>query len=468
MPLYLLAYFLSLGMLVQSAAALDPLIFTLAFAAAAALYFASAAMFRRPAWLFPGLLAAHVALLASLTIHPSGRPGYYATLPFLGMAWVVALIGYGFSRRFPVARQTAAGRRVFRLSRWEFDPGGWTFAGHLLAPSWAQPFFLFVVFDIVLWQPLALYGFETGIVFAAGIALLLGLFTMLWLDGALAYGAIGFFLLAAGWRLRWAALPWPDSLAWFGGIGFGLYLAARLAAWLRPERSRGAAPLRIWSGPLTNAAVCLTGLAAVATLPAVAAHTTATAASLAFAGALYLAIAYRGRYYRLGYLAMALLQVAWALALVVRDVRQPQGYAIPAGLYFAGMGFLERRRGRRLFALAIEAFGLAVLLVTSFIQSLNGAAGFPYFLLLIVEALLVIWWGAARRLKIPFFIGLGASALNVVAQVVVLANVYDVNRWLVILGVGLLLVTAAVFVERQRERIIAQAQEWLVALEAWE
>lgn len=41
-------------------------------------------------------------------------------------------------------------------------------------------------------------------------------------------------------------------------------------------------------------------------------------------------------------------------------------------------------------------------------------------------------------------------------------------RWIIILGAGLLAVTAAVFVERQRERIIARAQEWREALERWE
>lgn len=43
-----------------------------------------------------------------------------------------------------------------------------------------------------------------------------------------------------------------------------------------------------------------------------------------------------------------------------------------------------------------------------------------------------------------------------------------VNRWIIILGVGLLLVTVAVFVERQRELLIAKAQEWREALEKWE
>ena len=257
------------------------------------------------------------------------------------------------------------------------------------------------------------------------------------------------------------------ALAWVGGIGFGLYLLARIA-----ERAQKAGPLAVWLKPLTNAAVFLTALAVIATLPTVATYTTAWAAALASAGALCLTIAYRGRYYRLGYMGMAMLELAWVLALIVRDVKQPQWYAIPAGLYFIGVAYLERRRRRGLFPVLIEGFGLAVLLLTSFIQSLDGARGLPYFVLLLVEGLGVTWWGAARRIKVPFFTGLGATALGVVAQViVVLVSVYEVSlvfTVVLILGVGLLLVTAAVFMERQGERIIARAREWRAELETWE
>ncbi|MFQ5615800.1 MAG: SCO7613 C-terminal domain-containing membrane protein, partial [Anaerolineales bacterium] len=278
-------------------------------------------------------------------------------------------------------------------------------------------------------------------------------------------------LLAVGARLKWAALPLPEALAWVGGIGFGLYLLARLAerCATHPE---GASHIRnslaVWPEPLTRAGMFLSGLAVVATLPFVLSHTTAAAAALASAGALHLAIAYQGRYYRLGYIGMAMLQVAWALALIMQDVSQPQWYAVPAGLYFTAVGSLERRRKRGRFAAIVESFGLAVLLVTSFVQSLDGADGFPYFVLLLAEGLLVMWWGAAQRRKIPLFAGLAASALNVVAQAVVLVSVYEVNRWFIILGAGLLLVVVGVFVERQRERVIARAQEWRETLEMWE
>jgi hypothetical protein len=153
--------------------------------------------------------------------------------------------------------------------------------------------------------------------------------------------------------------------------------------------------------------------------------------------------------------------------MVTREAREPQLYAIPVGLYFTLIGYLENRKGNRLFAQILEGFGLAILLITAFIQSLNGINGFPYFLLLLAEGILAIWWGAGRRMKIPFFAGILACVVNVVAQVVVLVRVYEVSRWFIILGVGLFLVGAAVFIERRREQLIKQSQQWRDALDSW-
>jgi hypothetical protein len=57
--------------------------------------------------------------------------------------------------------------------------------------------------------------------------------------------------------------------------------------------------------------------------------------------------------------------------------------------------------------------------------------------------------------------------INVIAQVILLINIYEVERWIIILGVGLLLVTGAIFIERKREQIIAQTREWRDKLEEW-
>ncbi|MCP4536759.1 MAG: hypothetical protein GY832_06400 [Chloroflexi bacterium] len=202
-------------------------------------------------------------------------------------------------------------------------------------------------------------------------------------------------------------------------------------------------------------------------MTAVAVVITALAITLALAGAFCLVIACRDRRYRLGYLGTAMLESAWVLGLITWGVRQPQWYAIPIGLYFTGVGYLERRQGRGPFATIVESFGLALLLLITFIQSLDGAQGLRYFGLFVVEGLIVIGWGASRRAKAPFFIGLAASVLNVVVQIVVLVRVYEVNRWFIMLGVGLLMVIVAALVERRRERIITRAQEWRDILETW-
>jgi predicted membrane channel-forming protein YqfA (hemolysin III family) len=86
---------------------------------------------------------------------------------------------------------------------------------------------------------------------------------------------------------------------------------------------------------------------------------------------------------------------------------------------------------------------------------------------LLAESLLVIAWTAVRRVKIPFFIGISFCILSVLAQVIVLVNVLDISRWVVLLAVGLALVSTAVFVERKQEQIRSQTKLWREALETW-
>jgi hypothetical protein len=466
MPFYLLAYALSVSMVILSTQ--DTLTLTLALTAASAIYFASAALFRRHVWLYPGLLAAHLALAAVFDFRPPGIDSTYITLPFLLLTWIVALIGGGFTQRFPVTHMTDTGKRVFRIMRREVEFGNWPVVGYLITPSWAQPFFLFAAVDIILWQWVSQFNLEIAMIVAIGNALLLGIFATSWRDTILAHGTLALFVLGVINRFDLIGVSLAFTLAWLSGIGFGLYILARIAELIIEGTQGRLAAFNVWLSPFANFAVALTTLAVIGTLPTIQRYGIPAIASLTFAGALYLAIAYRGRYIRLSYLGMALLELAWVLVLFDRGIRQPQWYAIPAGLYFTIVGYLERHRGRRLFATLVESFGLTVLLITSFIQSISGIEGFPYFVLLLVEGLIVIWWGASQRRKVPFFIGLGSSTINVVSQVIVLINVYQVERWILILGVGLLLVSAAVFVERKREQIIAQAQVWLEDLEKWE
>ncbi|MDO9299988.1 MAG: hypothetical protein Q7T89_01330, partial [Anaerolineales bacterium] len=450
-PLYLLAYSLSVSMI--SLSYISPLSLTLAFAAAAAIYFVSAYLFRAPSWIYAGLFATHMAVLAYFTISPSGRGIQYITYPFLAMTWLTALFGYGFSRRITESN-SRLGREAFKFS----------LINRLFGHPWSRPFFAFAIAEMFIWQTVAMKGYDTTIILGSGHALLLALFSILWAEGVLVYGVVGFGLLAVGAWMKQSGIAFTDSIAIYGGIGLGLYLLARL---LEPISAR-IKSLTVWLTPLTHSAIALTALSALINLPFVLSHTTATAAALAFAGALYVAIAYRGRRYQLGYLGMALLEVAWALALYVSDVIQPQWYAIPGGLYFMGLAYLEWQRNKSKYAIGIELLGLGILLITSFTQSLNGENGFVYFVLLMVESFLIIWWGAIQKRKIPFFVGILFSALNIIAQVIVLVNVYNISIWLVGLGMGLIIMTIAIFVELRREQLRARTREWSEALEQWE
>jgi len=453
-PFYLLAYGLSVSMISLSYS--SPLAVTIAFAAGMIIYMASAFLFHTPTWIYAALFAAHMALLSYFTIDPQGGEAYLLSYPFHALTWLMALLGYGFSRWITVT-ESKSGSEVYRFGLIE----------RVLDHSWARPFFTFAVMDIVVWQFIALNGYETTIALAIGHALLLALFSILWREGSLVYDVISFSLLAVGASLKQAQIPFADAVAVFGGIGFGLYLLARI---IEPISSRFK-PLTVWLAPLTRTSIFLTSAAMIVSLPRVATHMTATAASLAFAGALYITIAYRERQYLLGYLGMALLEIAWALVLYVNDISQPQFYAIPGGLYFMGIAYLEMQRNRKKYAVAIEILGLGVLLVTSFAQSLNGETGLAYFVLLLVESLLVIGWGVLQKRKIPFFIGIGSSAINIAAQVIILISVHDihrVNRWLVAFGAGLLITGIAIVAELKREQLRARSRQLSEALEKWE
>ena len=447
-PFYLLAYGLSISMISLSYA--SPLPLTIAFGSVAVIYFASAYIFKKPTWIYPALFTLHMTVLTYFTINPSGGPMRHITIPFLAMTWITSLVGYFFERNTALTDEN----KTYRFS----------FLNRLFGHTWARPFFAFAIIEMVIWQSLALTGTDTTIIVGGGYALLLALFSILWAEGALVYGAVAFGLLAAGGSLKQAEVQFADAVSVYGGIGFGLYLFGRILDVL----SSRIKSLTVWLAPLTHWSVALTGAAVLVNLPTITNHTTATAATFAFAGALYVAIAYRGRMYRLGYLGMALLELAWVMALIMNDVTQPQWYAIPGGLYFIGLGYMEWTRSKSKYAVGLEIFGLGVLLVTSFAQSLDGETGLPYFVLLLFEGLVVIWWGVYQKRKTPFFTGIGAVVLDVVAQVILLVNVYKVSVWYVGFGVGLLIMSIAIYIERSRERLRERARELSETLEKWE
>ena len=190
---------------------------------------------------------------------------------------------------------------------------------------------------------------------------------------------------------------------------------------------------------------------------------------LALSGLLYLATAAARRWYALGYGAVALLLGAWALWWrFFMDMPGVQWYAVPAGLYLLGIGWMEWRQGRRTLARWIDRAGVLVWLGTAWWQSLPGVMenGWPYALLMGAESLLLVWWGSARRSRQFLYAGAVALVVNVVTQSI--EPLLSVNRWIVFGLAGALLVGLAILVERNLKKIRQLSQEMRVRLDTWE
>jgi hypothetical protein len=186
-------------------------------------------------------------------------------------------------------------------------------------------------------------------------------------------------------------------------------------------------------------------------------------------GLLYLATAVVRRWMVLGYAALALLLGAWSLWWrFFLSMVAFQWYAVAAGLYLLGVGWMEWRQGRRGLARWVDRAGMLVWLGTAWWQSLPGVVerGWVHALIMGAESLLLIWWGSARRLKRFLYVGAVAVVVNAITQAI--EPLLSVNRWIVFGTVGFLLVTLAILVERRLERIRELSAEWQGRMGEWE
>ncbi len=352
--------------------------------------------------------------------------------------------------------------------------------------GWSRPFYLLLAVDLLAGQVAALFQSEPGALVSVTHALLLALLATVWVQPVLPVAAAGLGIAGFFQALAWAdvrATGYPVGLALLA-LGYGL-LGYGWAYALRGQR-RG----QIWNRPLEWTALALsaaalvwavvTGFDVVDLLVRTLVGRTASFADyavevrmvmwvLALCGLLYLATAAVRRWYALGYGAVALLFGAWALwwrfFLTLPGV---QWYAVPAGVYLLGVGWMEWRQGRKTLARWIDRAGMLVWLGTVWWQSLPGVmdSGWPFALILGAESLLLVWWGSARRQKQFLYIGAAALVVNVVTQSI--EPLLSVNRWIVFGIAGSLLVSLAILVERRLEKIREMSAELRVRLEGWE
>ena len=103
---------------------------------------------------------------------------------------------------------------------------------------------------------------------------------------------------------------------------------------------------------------------------------------------------------------------------------------------------------------------MVLLLGSLFWQTL--ILGWAYFVLLVGEGLLSMWWGSARRLRRFLYAGMLGVVLATLGQLINALS--SINQWFVFGLIGLLLVAAAIMVERKLEELKA----WRDVLESWE
>ena len=352
--------------------------------------------------------------------------------------------------------------------------------------GWSRPFYFLVAADLLAGQAAALAHSEPGAIVSVVHGLLLALLATVWAQPALPFVAAGLGVVGSIQVMVWAAVGstgYPVGLALlalgYGLVGYGLgYLphqGRRIRIWRRPLEwtalglSVVALVWNVGAGLDVVELLVRTVLGRVVTFADYADKVQMTMWVLALSGLLYLATAAARRWYALGYGAVALLLGAWALWWrFFMDMPGVQWYAVPAGLYLLGIGWMEWRQGRRMLARWIDRAGMLVWLGTAWWQSLPGVMenGWPYALLMGAESLLLVWWGSARRSRQFLYAGAVALVVNVVTQSI--EPLLSVNRWIVFGIVGALLVGLAILVERNLKKIRQLSQEMRVRLDTWE
>jgi hypothetical protein len=185
---------------------------------------------------------------------------------------------------------------------------------------------------------------------------------------------------------------------------------------------------------------------------------------LSLIGLLYVAASAVYKRVRLSYLAFGMLTVGWYLyAFYINawdNLRELQWYAIPAGLYLLGIGYVEWTRGNKVLARWLDFIAMLLMFGSLFWQTLS--FGWQFALVLGGEGFAAFWWGSARRLRRFFYAGIAGVVLAGLGQL--LNALQEVNQWITFGLIGLVLVILAIIVERRLETIKA----WQQVLESWE
>lgn len=400
-------------------------------------------------------------------------------LQCMPVVWATALVGWLVEKRFHEGAPLSPRWKPLKIN----------------LKGWYRPFYWILAFDLLFGQAFALQFSASSPWIDLSQAILLAILGTAWLAPNLAYlsGFLGIWALVQG--LIWAhpmAATWPWALSLlalgYGLVGYGLLALARLSkirvtGWTLRLAST-------WSIPLTELAwwVSLTGLVsglilginifgvainAIFNLPLLGnqdiPRVQVTALTFSILGLFYLVASVVARRRRLGYLSILLLLVGWSLEwLLVWGLREVQWYAIPTGLFLLGIGYFEGKfGGERGHSLSVWAdrLGALLLLGSAFWQS-QGINGLPYAILMLVEGLMIVFWGSLRRLRRFLYAGVLGVVLDIVG--ILIDPILSANRWIVFGILGLVLLALGTFLQQRYDRVVKFSKEIRSRLEEWQ
>jgi hypothetical protein len=343
-------------------------------------------------------------------------------------------------------------------------------AGRSSLTGWAGPFqvmgWLTLVLACLGSLPFANYGLPATL--AIGV-LLVGL-ALLRVSPGYAWAGIAVLALAGQNGLRLAQVAGHLQPIWWAGASVvAVVLSLRLP-------TDGSPRLALWKLPLgVGSAVMAVGTLVAALLVEVTLFNKDTlqalALTLAIVGLTAIGHAFGRREQRLTYLGIGLLDVGLLLELLVFEVGQPQAFALPVGAYLLVISYLEWRRGSgRLVKRLLESGALIVLLGISLLQAVGfmgaGYDRYVYDTFLLLESFGLLALGAVLRWRNTFFAG--AAALVVDVGILLIDPLKALNTWYLVALIGLVLIGAVIWIERQRQKIPLWLEDLRARLERWD
>jgi hypothetical protein len=392
-------------------------------------------LYRLPWLLAPAFIAADFALLRGAGwLYPGGDPAG-AGIIWLVATWVQALAGLA-------AHWWERGQSARHITRQHFSAA---YVAALLSGAGAVA--------------LASSNGSTLTIVLFALAALLALLATLERQTAVAWAALVLFAwsiysllntlgVAAAWSLTWGTIVALVLCV----LGWGIERFVPNATWRQP----------LFYGPLVAATLLLGVLAlTTATLPPL------TVALVVYA-LLLVTLSVREHNILYSYVAGASLIAALLCQFYDWEVRQLQWYVVPSGIYLLALAEgLRRFQQQHRVSQMIETGALLLMLGTTLMQSLSteGIGSQLYAVALCCESLVVLGYGTLRKLRVPF----GGGGVFFVLGVLWLSvdPIQAANKWIVLGGVGILMVGVYVLLEQRQEQLLRLGRAWVERLQHW-